>query len=275
MAFIKCNYHTHNRLCNHATGEAKDYVLKAISLGMEELGLSDHGPIPTSFMPYQEYKDNLCYRFMSYDVFENIYLKELEDVVKTYGDKIKLYRGLEVEYIPAEHDFYEKLAAKLDYLNLGIHYFVSNGKIHNSYSHVNATNVLDYAKNACIAMDTGLFKTLVHPDLFMFSYENINGERKFDEAALTASKMIIESAIKNNVYLEVNCNGLSNSRKYDSSDWLYPYHEFWNLVKTYTDAKIIIGIDAHRPEALDSEDIEKVIAFTKEIGLNVSHKIDF
>ncbi len=275
MSFIKCNYHTHNRLCNHATGESKDYVLKAISLGMEEIGLSDHGPIPTSFMSYQEYKDNLCYRFMSLDVFEHIYLKELDDVIEEYGDKIKIYRGLEVEYLPYEKEFYEMLHNKLDYLNLGIHYFVSNGKIHNSYSHVTYENVLDYAKNAVEAMNTGLFKTLVHPDLFMFSYENINGERKFDEAATEASKMIIEAAIRNNVYLEINCNGLANSRKYDSDDWLYPYHEFWKLVKTYKDAKIIIGVDAHRPEALDSEDVEKILGFVKKLDLNVCHKIEF
>lgn len=275
MASLKNNYHTHNRLCNHAVGEAKDYVVKAIELNMEEIGLTDHGPIPTRFMSYEEYKDNLCYRYMSEDVYENVYLRELDDVIKEYGNKIKIYKGLETEYLPAQRAFYEKLLKNLDYLNLGIHYFISNGKITNSYSEVTYLNVMDYAKNAVEGMKSGLFKTLVHPDLFMFAYQNIDGKRRFDESAIKASKWIIEESIKNNVYLEINCNGIPNSRKYKSEEWLYPYNEFWALVKEYKDAKIIIGADAHSPDALDSEDIADVLKFASNLGLNVSEKIEF
>lgn len=273
MPLLKCNYHTHNRLCNHATGDVDDYVKKAIELGMEEIGLSDHAPTPTSFMSYEEFMKNLCYRSMSVDVFENIYLKALDASLKKYAGKIRILRGIEAEYLPQHHDFYASLGEKLDYMLLGIHFFPSNGRILNSYDQIDYTNVLDYAKTACQGMESGLYSILVHPDLFMFGYRNVDGKRRFDENAIKATRMIIECAIKNNIYLELNCNGLANSVKYNSTEWLYPYKEFWEIAREYPEVKVIIGVDAHRPDALESEDIKKVIDFAKGIGLKVEEKV--
>lgn len=269
MAHLKTNYHTHNQLCNHAVGNCEAYVLKAIELKMEEIGLSDHGPILTSFMSKDDYMANLCYRYMSMDTYKNIYLKELDEVSSKYSNKIKIYKGLEVEYLKAQEDFYRELKKDLDYLLAGIHYFEDNGKIVNSYSEVTYKNVLAYANTAVNAIKSGLYVCLVHPDLFMFDYKNINGERKFDENAILATKMIIEAAIENDVYLEINCNGISNSRKYKSDAWLYPYYEFWNIAKEYKDLKIVIGVDAHNPNSLESEDIKDVLDFVKNNNIKV------
>lgn len=157
-----------------------------------------------------------------------------------------------------------------------MHYFKdSKGNIINSYSQINYTNVLEYAKTACMGMKTGLFKTLVHPDLFMFNYKNINGERRFDENAIKASKMILDCALETGTYIEVNVNGLSNSLKYHSDEWLYPYDEFWSLASQYKGLHIIIGVDAHNPDSLDSEAIDMVKDFTKRMGLKIEDKIIF
>lgn len=274
MGHLKNNYHTHNRLCNHAQGGALDYVKKAVSLGMEEIGLSDHGPIPCRFMSHDEFISNLCYRNMSLDEFYNIYLPEVNEAKLKYQGDIKVLKALEVEYIPGEEEFYASLKEHLDYLNLGVHYFKdSKGNIINSYSQINYTNVLEYAKTACMGMRSGLFRTLVHPDLFMFEYKNIKGERRFDEAAIEASKMILDCAKETGTYLEVNVNGLSNSLKYHSDEWLYPYDEFWSLASKHKDLHIIIGVDAHNPEALDSEAIDMVKEFTKRMGLMIEDKM--
>ena len=40
------NYHTHTFLCEHATGTIDDYIASAIDTGIEELGFSDHSPLP-------------------------------------------------------------------------------------------------------------------------------------------------------------------------------------------------------------------------------------
>lgn len=274
---LKCNYHTHNQLCNHAIGNCEDYVKEAIKLGMEEIGLSDHNPVPKSFMSKEDYLNNWIQRNMTTEEFTNIYLKELEDVINKYGNQIKILKGLECEYIPKQEPYYHKLKESLDYLLVGMHFFEDNhGNIINSYSEINYENVIDYAKACVEAMKTGLFSILVHPDLFMFDYKNINGERKFDENAIIAAKMIIEAANRYDVALEVNANGLNNSIKYGSADnWLYPYKDFWEIVKAdYPSTKIVIGADAHNPKDLDSEAITQVESFCERLGLRVLEKLN-
>lgn len=268
---MKANYHTHTKLCNHADGMPIDYVKKAIELGFEELGMSDHNPIPVEFLGQKKYLDNWCHRNMSYDVFENIYLPSIDEAIEKYGDQIKIYKGLECEYVPSSKEYYSKLKEKVDYLNLGLHFFCSGGEILNSYHQINYKNLKDYLSNAIAAMETGLFKIFVHPDLFMFEYRDEFGERVFDKHCEFTTRKIVECAIKNDVYLEINANGVSNTAKFGNGSkcWLYPEIEFWKIVKEYPQAKIIVGADAHAPSALDSPNIEAV----KEMGLSIGLKI--
>ena len=269
---IKSNYHTHALYCNHAEGYVKDYVKKAVDLNFFEIGITDHAPILESFMSKDEYENNWCYQNMKLETLP-IYFKDIDEAKILYGDKISILTGFETEYLEEQIDFYRNLRSMVDYLNLGIHYFRYNGKVYNSYSEVNY-KTLDGYVNACInGMESGLFNTLVHPDLFMFDYKNINGERKFDEYAIEASKKIIASAIKNNIYLEVNANGLKNSKIWGNGDWLYPYKDFWLIARNYTELKILIGADAHSPDALANQNVKDVCDFCDELGLKICEKM--
>ena len=42
---IKIDYHTHHYRCGHARGTIEDYIRRAIELGLEEIGISDHLPL--------------------------------------------------------------------------------------------------------------------------------------------------------------------------------------------------------------------------------------
>ncbi len=270
---LKANYHTHTKLCNHAIGMPEDYIKKAIELGFKEIGMSDHAPVPEDFMSHEEYMYNWIHRNMKLNEYYEIYLPSLDDAISKYSKDIKIYRGLETEFIPGHEEYYIGLKANLDYLNLGIHYFLSNGKELNSYDDVNYKTIYDYANIAIKGMETGIFNCLVHPDLFYFQYKDENGNHTFDCHCEKVTRMLVEAAIKNNVYLEVNANGPANSRKYgvNGSDWLYPLKEFWTIAKEYKDLKIVIGADAHNPENLWNQDVADVEAFTKELGLNISN----
>ena len=71
--------------------------------------------------------------------------------------------------------------------------------------------------------------------------------------------------------IELNCGGLSRGKCINedgSVEYGYPRSEFFNIVKEYKDAKVVIGIDAHSPYALKGRHIEKTIALAKELGLN-------
>lgn len=272
---LKANYHTHTMLCNHATGMPKDIVEKAIACGYEELGFSEHNPVPVKFVGIDKYFSFKCNRNMSYDVFENVYLPKLDECIAEYKDKIKIYKGLECEFISDQLDYYKNLRSKVDYLNLGLHFFKDGETVYNSYYDVTYKNIDKYVKTAVEAIKTGLFKIFVHPDVYMFSYKDEDGKRTFDEHCLKAARTIIETCIEHNIYLEMNINGINNSRKFSKDGTiLYPEIEFWKIVKEYPEAKVIFGVDAHSLEALDNDDIKVVEDMAKSIELNVLTKVE-
>lgn len=268
---IKNNYHTHLCYCNHAVGHAEDYIEEALKHGFKELGITDHAPVLECSMTSIEYQKNWCEKPMKLDTMYQYYLPELAQAKEKYQGKIRILSGFETEYLKSNLFFIRMLRSKVDYLNLGVHFFDYHGQVLNSYSDVNPVTIEGYVNTCIEGMKTGLFNTLVHPDLFMFAYQDSFGNRVFDERCEWASRKIIEAAIACDVYLEVNANGLKNSILFsDGKEWLYPYRRFWEIVTEYPSAKILIGADAHDPTHLAGESIKKVCQFAEELGLNTS-----
>ena len=270
----KANYHTHMRFCNHAVGDVKDYVEAAIKYGLIELGMTDHGPIPSYFMNEEDYKRTISYENMKEEEV-SLYLKQIEDCQKIYGNKIKILSGFEVEFLEKQKSFYENLRKKVDYLNLGIHFYEYNGKLYDTYNEVTYDSFDGYLETVKKALNTNIFNTLVHPDLFMYRYKDINGNWNFDEKCEYVTREIIKECIKHDVYVEINANGLRKAADiYDRSTWKYPYVRFWEIAKEYKDLKILIGADAHEPFRLFNENVREVIKFSEELGLNIKEKME-
>lgn len=271
---IKRNYHTHMKYCHHAIGDVKDYVVAAVKYGYLELGMSDHAPIPLNSMTDSEWEHNYCGENMTLDTFE-IYLKDIEKCQKEYKN-IRILKSLESEYLDGFDNHYKFLRSKLDYMILGIHFYKYQGRVIDSYSEINYDTLLGYLDNAIRGMESGIFKYLAHPDLFLFNYKDKNGGNSFDERCEMVSRKIIECAIKNNVYLEINANGLKFSNNIDDRNmWKYPNVNFWNIAKEYKDLKVIIGADAHDPKLLNSDWIRMVEKFAKDLGIKVENKLEF
>jgi histidinol-phosphatase (PHP family) len=254
----KINYHTHHYLCRHASGNVDDYVLEAIKNGYKILGMSDHGPLPCE-PPFER---------MSYKEFEEIYLKQIEDAKTKYQNKLQILKGLEIEYIYNYDSFYKDLLTKVDYLILACHYY-SGDELTMKYKgsgNVNDSSKLEeYTDLAVAALNTGYFKIFAHPDIFMTSYPY------FDSHAKECSKRIIEAAIKNNVVLEFNANGLrKGKRKFENGDedYSYPCKNFWNLVSEMN-AEVTIGSDCHEPKLLHDYYVELSIELVKNYKLNI------
>lgn len=270
---IKANYHSHLTYCNHAYGHVEDYVKIALKNNFIELGISDHAPLLPCFMSSKEFERfGRYYNTMTLDTALTRYLPEVEEAKKKYAGKLKILSAFEIEYFLTSDFFCRYLRKRVDYLNLGVHMFEYKEFILNSYHDVNTETIYAYL-DACIqGMETGLFNTLVHPDLFMYNYKDKNQERKFDEHCEYVSRKIIETAIKNNVYVELNANGIYNSRF--SEEWLYPCRSFWLIAKEYPDLKIIIGADAHTPKALACNYICMAEEFAKELGLKIEETME-
>jgi histidinol-phosphatase (PHP family) len=273
---MKSNYHTHLQLCGHADGMSEDYVKAAIDAGYKIIGISDHGPIKPEFMSPEDFKFNWLDRQMTYDQFINIYLPDCFNTKEKYKDKIKVLVGVEIEYIPQYHDYYVNLKDKLDYMNLAMHFYYHNGKMINSFEVVNYENVYSYALCAKEAMETGLFKILVHPDVFMYNYKSLDGKDTFDSECERAARLIIESAIKNNVYLEINVGGIFKVTSYNKvlGQFAYPRDEFWRIASEYKDLKVVIGVDAHRPTQLKAKEIKMAYKFAEKHNIILQEKVE-
>jgi len=273
---MKTNYHTHHELCRHAYGKTEDYVKEAIRLGFHQLGMSDHGPMPSTFMDEESYQISNCDIRMSYQEYKQIYLKELETIKKKYEKQISLLKAVEIEYIEAHDEYYQSLLAELDYLALGVHYFFYEDVYYNTFKGLNHHSIYGYAQNIEKALNTKMFKILVHPDLFMFNYKSEDqGMHYFDKHAELASKLIIEAAIKNDVLLEINARGIQRQAKSinDINSYVYPNVHFFNIVKTYENAKVIVSSDAHHPEELSGEHIDAAYRFAKLLNLNIEKQM--
>lgn len=256
---VKTNYHNHTWLCRHAKGMPEDYVKRAAELGYAEIGISDHGPLwDDSFirMTEEEYRD--------------IYLPAVELTKKRFSDKIKVFSGLEIEYVPGEEKHYEKLRKDLDYLILGQHFVIRNGKMIDVFRGLEEASLDTYTDAVIEGMETGYFRILAHPDVFLFN------NPRWNEKAERVSRRIIETASRTGVFLEINANGFRR-RKILNQDGAevhpYPRKEFWNLVKEYQNVKILIGEDNHSPDYIGDRAAIKAREFAAELNLQVRERL--
>lgn len=124
---FKIDGHTHTEFCPHGSGDdVEKMVEKAIKLGMEEYHITEHTPIPESFMkllePNKEMRDYLAMPEREVDR----YIKKMLAVKKKYKDVIQIKVGFEVDYLPTEvawtRDFLNEYGKYCDTGILSVHY---------------------------------------------------------------------------------------------------------------------------------------------------------
>jgi len=264
-------------LCCHADGDTIDYAKEAYEkTNIRTLGMSDHGPLPYQlFQPGLSEEEYALKPFdgkrMTLSDFEGVYTKSIQDAQKAYPE-MKILKSIEIEYVPGHLDYYQMLAKNCDYLLLGQHYILDPltgfGKL--DYSDVNYQNIQYYVDTVVEALDTGLFKIIAHPDIFLACYMADNGlKRHIDQAAQNAIEQIVQACVRNNVMIEYNSNGVIRGRYYNTDgtlDYTYPRKEFFEVAKKYN-ARIVLGIDAHMPVRLHSNHLAKCMENLIELGI--------
>ena len=250
---MTANYHTHTPRCNHAIGEEREYIERAISCDFKILGFSDHTP-----QPYPA----------TYHSGMRMAMSEIEDYVGTlsrlrdeYRDEIQILIGFEAEYSPK---YFAPLISALqnypvDYIIQGQH-FVAD-EITGFYAGEQTWSeqrLSDYAELTVEGMKTGLFSYLAHPDLLNFLGEDSIFEKHMQK--------IVETSIALDIPLEVNMLGFETHRH-------YPSRRFFKMASKMG-AQFVIGCDAHTPEAirLPSDNLS-FQAFLDECGISVGSNI--
>ncbi len=106
---MKIDLHNHTTRCNHATGTLDAYIERAIELGIDVYGFSEHAP-----MDFDE-----TYRVSFAD--RGAYEAEVRAARKHYRDRIDIRLGYEVDWLPGHMDD-RVLQADVDYLIGSVHF---------------------------------------------------------------------------------------------------------------------------------------------------------
>ena len=110
------NHHTHCSFCDGVSAP-EEYVTEALRLGFSTLGFSSHAPVPfeNTFALTEE------------GMLE--YQKVIRNLQQVYADRIEIYLGLEIDYIPGttrDFDLFRKDLG-LDYVIGGVHLVKKEG----------------------------------------------------------------------------------------------------------------------------------------------------
>lgn len=232
-------FHVHTFRCGHASEEKdEEYILKAIELGAKAIAFSDHGPFPGNV-------------FRSRMLIEELpeYIETLNKLKGKYKEQIKVWVGLEIEYVPGfDHmangeSYYQRLKAMegMDFLMLGQHFYeMAPG----SYSFsldgddIKRLEAPGMGQSIIDGIATGYFEVVAHPD------RTFRRRKVWDEELAEIGRGIINQAIKYGIILEQNESSKGRKHQY--------WQEFWNMAEEISDSKpdgkelrIIKGLDAH------------------------------
>ena len=158
------NYHSHTKRCNHANGEDREYVEKAIESGVKILGISDHAPYL-----FQNTTHYSCFRMQVDELHE--YAETVRALQKEYEKDIRILLGFELEYYPDFHTEEMKFLRQVnpDYILLGQHFI--NNELDNIPSYNQEDMALRmYVTQVLAALSTGDFLYCAHPDIAGFRY---------------------------------------------------------------------------------------------------------
>lgn len=240
----------HTHLCHHAEGVPVDLARRAVEIGLSEIGISEHNPMPR-------------------DDFDNwrMYLSKLEEYVAGIEEargrypQLRIRAALEVDYLPGAEDWIRELGSRYawDYFIGSVHYVQGGWDIDNpqklsQWRERDAFEVWrEYFDRLTAAAGSGLFQTIGHPDLpkkFRFIPTNDCTplfERFLDEAA------------RRGVAIEINTAGLRKECRE-----MYPSPAFLRLASA-RGVGLTFGSDAHKPEEVGM-DFVGAVALAKACG---------
>uniref|UniRef100_UPI00404745F5 histidinol-phosphatase HisJ n=1 Tax=Aliarcobacter sp. TaxID=2321116 RepID=UPI00404745F5 len=246
---MRVDLHNHTILCNHAEGTVDEYIKRAIELGINDYGFSDHAPM--NYDP--KYRMDISQKDM--------YEKWILDAKEKYKNEINILLAYEVDYLDG-YILDEIVNAKVDYLIGSVHFLKNksdmwgfdNPEFIGVYKSKDIDSIWQEYFDAIKSMaKTQLFDIVGHLDLIkVFKFLPKKDVRILAKDALLEIK-------KSNMVLEINPAGL---RKPIGET--YPSRQLLELAYEM-DIKITFGSDAHSVEQVGFK-YEDAVKIAKEIG---------
>jgi len=242
---MRIDLHNHTTRCNHAVGTIDEYINRAIELGIDTYGFSEHAP-------------------MNFDTYYRLGFEEMDAYVQDvlvakekYQGKIEILLGYEVDYLPTYMDK-RVLKSDVDYLIGSVHFIdkwgFDNPEFIGGYEKRDIDTIWQEYFDAIEAMaQTGYFDIVGHFDLIkVFKFMPNKDIRLIANNALKAIK-------KSGMVLELNSAGLRKPIKE-----IYP-SEMLLTVAYELDIPITFSSDAHSVEQVGFK-YEEATALAKKIG---------
>lgn len=247
---MRVDLHNHTTLCNHATGTTDDYIKKAIELGIDVYGFSEHAPM-------KDFCDGYRLVLEKKDFYEN----EIKRLKQIYEGDIEILLGYEVDFLDGDYILDEIKNAKVDYLIGSVHYLgkwgFDNPEFIGEYKNKDIDKIWEEYFSAVEAMaKTELFNIAGHLDLIKVF--NFLPKKDIKSLALKALKQIKKS----NMTVEINSAGLRKP-----VNEIYPSKQLLELCFEL-DIPITFSSDAHSVDQVgfgykEAVTLAKSIGYTK------------
>lgn len=237
------DYHMHTPLCRHAEGEPTEYARHAVSVGLKEIGFSDHSPMP---------QDDFDQWRMRLDQLDE-YVEKVKQARENFPD-LAIRLGLEVDYLPGYENWIRDLARHhpWDYFIGSVHYLSDHWDLDNpqKLSEWRSRDTKEvwsaYFERLAQAIRTGLFDIVGHADLckkFKF-IPNMD--------CIPLYRKVVDAAAETGTVVEINTAGLRKECRE-----MYPHPDFLKLALD-AGVGLVFGSDAHKPS---------------EVGMNFSEAL--
>lgn len=251
---MRVDLHNHTPLCNHANGSMEDFIKRAIEVGIDVFGFSDHAPMP--FDP--KYRMDISQK--------NKYEQSIDFLKEKYKDKIEVLKAYEVDFMQNRSLMLDEvLQADVDYLIGSVHFIqeqnsdlwgFDNPEFIGKYKEKNIDDIwAEYFGAIEELAKSNLFDIVGHLDLIKVFKYLPNKDIKI------LAKKALQEIKKSNMVIEINAAGFRKpiAQAYPSKDLLEVAYEL--------QIPITFSSDAHEIDQIGFM-YEKVTDIAREIGYN-------
>ena len=229
------DYHMHTPRCHHAIGSVREYAEAALRIGLNEIGMSDHSPMPGGF--------DAAWRMDRSELTD--YLAEVEAVRNEFSGRLTVRIGLEADFHPGSESYVRDMieAYPWDYVIGSVHYLGDWGFDNpDNLDDWNGRDVeqayCDYYATVAASAATGMFDIIGHPDLIKkFGHRPAPGSRR----VRAAEEAMLDAVQQAGMALEISSAGL---RKPVAE--VYPHGQMLALAAE-RGIPFAFGSDAHAP----------------------------
>jgi histidinol-phosphatase (PHP family) len=252
---MRIDYHTHHVRCGHAEGTLAQYIERAIEIGLDQIGLSDHMPLlhvdPLSYYPGMAMPMEELPR----------YFEEASELKLKYRDQIDIRVGLEGDYIEGYEEQIERIVTGYDwdYVIGSVHFLgewdITDFRQLSGWESRHIDEVYEQYYDAVRkAAATGFYSYMGHLDVV----KRYAPAKPTEDHSATIEETL-RTIQRNDLAIEINASGLRMT-----VNETFPNRE---ILKRCSELgiPITLGSDAHLPERV-GQYLDQAEMLLKDVG---------